>query len=195
MSTVLPSQTLGTALYQENFSLRSPLPLKNNYLWKIETGVVRTFTWLEDGTLVTTGLWGPGDLVGKALSTLDPYQIESLTHVQASLLPLENEQIRSEWLLNHLQQIEALIVIRSYRRVDMMLVKLLVWLGKRFGRAVETGNLIDLRLTHHDLAEMLGTTRVTVTRILGKLEEQGLIQRLQLQRIVLKEDELWHYEI
>ncbi len=169
--------------------------MKQHSLWKIETGAVRTLTWLEDGTVVTTGLYGPGDVVGQALSMVDPYQIECVTPVEAILLTLENDQIPSEWLLAHLQQAEDLIVIRSYRRVETMLVKLLGWLAKRFGRDIEAGNLIDLRLTHQDLAELMGTTRVTVTRILGQLEEQGLIERLPLHRIVLKEYELWHYEI
>jgi len=156
---------------------------------------VRTLTWLEDGTPISMGLWGPGDIVGQALSTLDPYQIECLTAVEASLLPLDREPIPNEWILNHLRQAESLLVIRSYRRVDLMLVKLLGLLAKRFGREVESGNLIDLRLTHQDLAELMGTTRVTVTRILGQFEEQGLIERLSLHRIVLKEYETWHYEI
>ncbi len=76
-----------------------------------------------------------------------------------------------------------------------MVVKLLTWLAKKFGREVASGNLIDLRLTHQDIADMLNSTRVTITRILTQLEEQGLIHRLPLHRIVLKEEELWHYEI
>lgn len=158
-------------------------------------GAVRTLTWLEDGTVVVLGLWGPGDVVGNALSAVEPYQIECLTPVEVVLLPFESNQIPAEWLLAHLQQVEALTLIRGYRRVDTMLVKLLGWLAKRFGRAVESGNLIDLRLTHQDLADLMGTTRVTVTRVLGQLEEQGLIERQSLQRILLKEYELWHYEI
>lgn len=180
---------------RQKFSRRSPLSIKQHAFWKIETGIIRTFTWLEDGTAITTGLWGAGDVVGQALSTLDPYQIECLTSVEATLLTLENDQIHNEWLLTHLQQAEALIVIRSYRRIDTILVKLLGWLAKRFGRLAETGNLIDLRLTHQDLAELIGITRVTVTRTLGQLEEQGLIERRSLHRILLKEYELWHYEI
>lgn len=71
------------------------------------------------------------------------------------------------------------------------------WVGllKKIGREVETGHLIDLRLTHQDIAEMLGTTRVTITRTLSQFEQQGLIHRPPLRRIVLKEDDLWHYEI
>ena len=194
MSLLLPSESQESSSRQK-FSIRSALPVKQHFFWKIEVGVVRTFTWLEDGTSITTGLWGAGDVVGKALSSIDPYQIECLTSVEATLLTLANHPIPNEWLLSHLQQAEILIIIRSYRRIDTMLIKLLGWLAKRFGQTVETGNLIDLRLTHQDLAELMGTTRVTVTRILGQLEEQGLIERRSLQRIMLKEYELWHFEI
>lgn len=195
MSLAFSSPFRDAQPHRQKFSLRSPLPIKQHSLWKIEVGVVRTLTWLEDGTPVTTGLWGPGDVVGQALSTVDPYQADCLTPVEATVVAVENGQIPSEWALAHLQQAEALIVIRSYRRVDTMLLKLLGWLAKRFGRAEEMGNLIDLRLTHQDLAELMGTTRVTVTRILGQFEDQGLIKRLPLHRIVLKEYEFWHYEI
>lgn len=195
MSLVLPSHLRGTPPPPQKFSVRSTLPVKQNSFWRIDAGAVRTLTWLEDGTNVTTGIWGAGDVVGKALSTVDPYQIECLTAVDATLLLIENGQIPVEWLLTHLQHAEALIVIRSYRRVDMILVKLLSWLAKRFGRSVNSGNLIDLRLTHQDLAELVGTTRVTITRTLGQFEEQGLIERLSLHRILLKEYDTWHYEI
>jgi CRP-like cAMP-binding protein len=52
-----------------------------------------------------------------------------------------------------------------------------------------------MRLTHEYLAEMLGSTRVTVTRILGQFEQEGLIERLSLHRIILKEEDIWYYEI
>lgn len=195
MALTLPAQVLGNSPPSQQFPLRSSLPVKQNAFWRIEAGAVRTLTWLEDGTAITTGIWGPGEVVGKPLTMMDPYQIESLTAVEASLFLLEHNPIPNEWILNHLQQAEELMVIRSYRRVDMMLVKLLGWLAKRFGRSVSKGNLIDLRLTHQDLAELVGTTRVTITRTLGQFEQQGLIERLSVHRILLKEDNVWHYEI
>lgn len=195
MAFVLSHQLRGNAATYQTFSLRSSLPPLQHSVWKIEAGVVRTLTWLDDGMTVTTGLWGAGDLVGQALTTIDPYQIECLTAVEATPIRVEADQIPSAWIMAHLQQAEALIVIRSHRRVDTMLAKLLGWLAKRFGREVETGSLIDLRLTHQDLADLMGTTRVTITRTLGEFEEQGWIKRLPLHRILLKEDELWHYEI
>lgn len=180
---------------RQSFKTRSSLPLKENSLWKIETGVVRVVTWHEDGTLVTLGIWGPGDIVSQAFSRVDPYQIECLTKVEAVALPLDGWFPLTQVLLAHIQQAEELMIIRSHKTVEIMVVKLLTWLAKKFGREVASGNLIDLRLTHQDIADLLNSTRVTITRILTQLEEQGLIHRLPLHRIVLKEEELWHYEI
>ena len=85
--------------------------------------------------------------------------------------------------------------IRSHKRVDVMLLKLLAWLNTRFGQDVDIGRLIDLRLTHQDLSELLRATRVTITRTLNQLEQQELIERLPLQRVILREEEIRHYEI
>jgi CRP-like cAMP-binding protein len=195
MSISLLSRTQAPLTNLRQFAPRSLLPLETESCWKIETGVVRALSWLEDGTVVTLGLWGAGEIVGKALAQIDPYQLECLTKVEATRLQIGDWQQTQAALLAHIQQAGELTLIRSHRRVDMMLLKLLNWLGKRFGRQVEQGQLIDLRLTHQDLAEMLGSTRVTITRTLNQLEQQGLIRRLSLQRIVLQEDEVWHYEI
>lgn len=176
------------------FSRREHLPKKHNALWKIESGVVRTMTWLEDATIVTLGLWGPGDLVGKLISKCDPYQIECLTKVEATLLSIDLG-LNREVLLYHLQQGEDLTLIRAGKRVDSMVYKLLTWLAKKFGSEVDKGHLIDLGLTHQDIAELLGITRVTVTRTLGSLEQQGVIQRQSIHRIILQDSEVWHYEI
>ncbi len=177
------------------FKQRSFIPLPPNILWKIEKGVVRNLTWHEDGTLVTLGIWGPGDVVGRSLSKIEPYEIECLTKVEVSIFPVNESYQLTEILLAQIEQAEALMMIRSYKTVEIMLIKLLSWLAKKFGRAVETGQLIDLRLTHQDIAEMLNSTRVTITRVLTNLEERGLIHRLPLHRIVLKEEQIWHYEI
>lgn len=198
MAVSPPTSTTSTVLPQFRFSARAVIPNKSGCLWKIEQGVVRTLSWLEDGTIVVLGIWGPGDLVGEALTHLEPYQLECVTEVSATLLNSDHWQYSLDIaasLLSHVKQVEEFLLIRSHRRIDAMLLQLLAWLAKKFGKEAEAGQLIDLRLTHQDIAEMLGTTRVTITRVLSQLEQQGIIRRLPLHRIVLKEEELWHYEI
>lgn len=190
-----PSQLHFAERSPQPFAPRSFLAAKLGQLWRIETGFVRTMTWLEDGTSIVLGIWGAGDVIGKPLTRLEPYQIECITKVEATPVPLSEVSELTEVLLAHLQQSERLMQIRSYKRVDIMLLKFLSWLAERFGQDVESGRLINLRLTHLDIAEAIGSTRVTVTRILNQLERQGIIQCLPLKRIILHEEELWHYEI
>lgn len=189
----LPSRNFDEK-FPHTFPRRSHLPNRNNALWKIESGIVRTVTWLEDATIITLGLWGPGDTIGKPISKCDPFQIESLTQVKATLLPAE-DWLNRDILLNHIQQVEEFMVMRGYKKVDFMLYKLLNWLGKKFGSEVEKGHLIDMNLTHQDIAEIIGTSRVTITRTLGIFEQQGLIERLPLHKMIVRPSEVWHYEI
>ncbi|HEY9903964.1 MAG TPA: Crp/Fnr family transcriptional regulator [Candidatus Sericytochromatia bacterium] len=181
---------------RSKFARRSLLPLGRDYLWQIETGVVRTLTWLEDGTTLTLGLWGPGDIVSRVLSKAEPYQIECLTPVEATVLPLDRWHLVNEALILHIQQFQDFLEILHCRSVDASLLRLLSWMANKFGHTVERGQLIDLHLTHQEISEIIGTTRVTVTRLLNTFEKQGIIERLPRKFIVLHEQQpFWHYEI
>ncbi|KJH70171.1 Crp/Fnr family transcriptional regulator [Aliterella atlantica] len=179
-----------------NFTRRSYLPLRRDALWLIKTGVVRTLTVLEDGTAVTLGLWGEGDIVGRVLSQANPYQIECLTPVEATLIPEQNWSEVTQAMLLHMQRSEEFIEILHYKQAESSLLRLFGWLAKRFGQEVEQGKRIDLRLTHQDIADIIGLTRVTVTRLLNEFKRLGVIQRQERQFVVMQDrDPYWHYEI
>jgi CRP-like cAMP-binding protein len=44
---------------------------------------------------------------------------------------------------------------------------------------------LNLRLTHQDIASALSTTRVTVTRVLGSLKDEGWLQMDAQRRLVI----------
>jgi CRP-like cAMP-binding protein len=162
------------ALRRFNFSRRELIPTERYQLWRIETGWVRILTWNEDGAVVTLGFWQGGDIVGQELSKIHPYQIECLTAVEATPLPSDYPHCQAA-LAAHLYQSQELLRIIHYRRVEFRLTELLNWLAQQFGRKVTQGYLIDLRLTHQDIADVIGTTRVTVTRLLNHFQQQGKI--------------------
>lgn len=162
------------------------IPLLPDGLWKITRGVVRTLTWNDQGTLTTLGYWGAGDVVGRPLSRLQPYQIECLTSVEVSYIPSHQYHQVLEAMLLHIQQAEELLNIIHQERRSYRLEQFLIWLSKKFGRSVSSGQLIDLRLTHQAIAETVGTTRVTVTRLLNQFEKQGIISRPKRQFIVIR---------
>ncbi|NEQ21593.1 MAG: Crp/Fnr family transcriptional regulator [Microcoleus sp. SIO2G3] len=152
------------------------MPLEPDTLWKIELGVVRSFTWDEEGRTVTLGFWGKGDVVGHLLSRMKPYQVECLTTVQISELSPENSYLQHA-LLVHAWRSEELLTIVHQPSIADRLVQLLLWLSNQFGQPVASGTLLELRLTHQDLADTIGSTRVTVTRLLNEMEREGKIER------------------
>jgi CRP-like cAMP-binding protein len=136
--------------------------------------------------MITLGLWGPGDVVGRPLSCLDPYQIECLTAVEAEMLPnsVWNQMLNA--ILLHAQQEEEFLKIVHCQSIEQRLLQFLAWLGQKFGHDSQEGQIIQLRLTHQEIAETLNTSRVTVTRLLNQLEQQGIIQRSSRQWILCR---------
>ncbi|NMG07063.1 Crp/Fnr family transcriptional regulator [Brasilonema sp. UFV-L1] len=175
-------------LPQRLFTRREIIPARNDVLWRIERGAVRTLTWSEDGTFITLGYWGAGDLIGYPLSNVKPYQIECLTSVEVSAIPphLWSQDVHA--LFSHIQQAEELLSIIHRKPISLRLWQFLGWLSGKFGRDVEQGKLIDLNVTHQEMAEVLNTTRVTVTRLLQQFEEEGTLLRHK-RRVILRSSE------
>ncbi|VXD21749.1 Crp/Fnr family transcriptional regulator [Planktothrix paucivesiculata] len=181
---------------QRYFQRRDQLPARRDHLWKIESGVVRTFTYLENGTVVTLGLWGVGDVVSRVLSKSDPYYMECVTPVQATSVAIGEFDDLNPLLIQHIHQLQTFLEIVHSRPVDEALHKLFLLLANKFGSDVPHGQLIEFHLTHQEIAESIGTTRVTVTRLLKEFEQQGIIERLNRQFIILPGHQpFWHYEI
>ncbi len=161
------------------------VPQQSEHLWQIRRGLVRTLTWNEDGDLVTLGLWGAGDCIGRRLSEITPFQMECLSPVEMKALPITG-QVLGMAMRSHLRYMEELFSVISYKRAPQRLLRFLDWLGNRFGRQVDQGRIIDLGLTHQMLAEITGITRVTATRLLNEFEREGQLLRLPKQRILLQ---------
>ena len=47
-----------------------------------------------------------------------------------------------------------------------------------FGKPVEEGLMIDFSITHQDIANAVGLTRVTITRILSQLKKTGWLRKI-----------------
>jgi CRP-like cAMP-binding protein len=139
------SSHFGIMYSQPIFKCKDLLPLKSGTLWKIESGVVRSLTWDEEGRTVTLGFWGQGDVVGYPLSRMQPYQVECLTSVQISELSPESCCLQQA-LLIHAWKSEELLKIVHQSSVADRLLQLLLWLADQFGKPVVSGTLLNLRL-------------------------------------------------
>jgi CRP-like cAMP-binding protein len=62
------------------------------------------------------------------------------------------------------------------QRVEQRLAQSILRLAHQAGRSTAEGTLIDLSLSREDLAEMVGTNIYTVSRIMSRWEQGGLVQ-------------------
>lgn len=168
------------------FHARETIPPKQDAFWLIKKGVVKTFTWDVDGTATILGYWGDGDIIGQPLSQVNPYQIQCLTQVNAACISLDQWSKLSEKICRYIQQTEELFCIVRSEKMYERLRRMLIWLANKFGRQVVEGKLIELPLTHQELADVMGTTRVTVTRLINQLEQEGLISRPRRNSILVR---------
>jgi CRP-like cAMP-binding protein len=174
----------------EEFNAKSILTLEKNWVWWIERGIVKTYTLDDDGTAINLGYWGAGDVIGESFSLTKPCHIKCLTDVKAFFVPVDECEPLIGEICGHVRQTEDLLCIMHIEDRLQRLWDTLRWLGDKFGTEVELGRLINLRLTHQELADTIGITRVTATKFLKQLENKGMISRPHRHEIILRRKEV-----
>ena len=176
--TLAPSPALAPAPLRITLLPNDVLPERLN--WRIQEGYIRTAAWDDDGDTITLGLWGPGDWITSAYSALRPVEIQCLTTVVVEQFNPGTADIQ-QLLLRQIQNLEEIFQINRIRSADQRLLGLLAWIGRRFGQVSSRGyrlSLKDMNLTHKALADLCGLTRVTVTKMLNRYKNAGLLQQV-----------------
>ena len=176
--TLAPSPALAHPPLRITLLPNDVLPERLN--WRIQEGYIRTAAWDDDGDTITLGLWGPGDWITSAYSALRPVEIQCLTTVVVEQFNPGTADIQ-QLLLRQIQNLEEIFQINRIRSADQRLLGLLAWIGRRFGQVSSRGyrlSLKDMNLTHKALADLCGLTRVTVTKMLNRYKNTGLLQQV-----------------
>ena len=107
-----------------------------------------------------------------------PVELMSLQADQVGAALKEHPELSTimlRGLSSRILQTEMMIETLAHRDMGSRLVSFLLILCRDFGVPGESGITIDLKLSHQAIAEAIGSTRVTVTRLLGDLREQSMI--------------------
>jgi CRP-like cAMP-binding protein len=99
-------------------------------------------------------------------------------------------------LAARVQELQDRLRELATERVEQRVARTLLRLVRQTGRRVEGGVLIDFALSRQDLAQMTGATLYTVSRILSRWEEEGIVAggrtrilvRVPHQLVALAED-------
>ena len=171
-------------------------------LFIIHTGQVKVSIVSEDGREVILSMLGGGAVFGE-LSLLDgkPRAANVIATEDTNLVMLRRQDFLqlvykvpqipiallaelASRLRRTDRQIEGLALLDVTSRISETLLQL----ASDRGVATETGVLIHNRPTHQELANMSGTTRETVSRVLKRLEGQGYISCSGRKIAILREE-------
>jgi CRP/FNR family transcriptional regulator/CRP/FNR family cyclic AMP-dependent transcriptional regulator len=86
------------------------------------------------------------------------------------------------------RQINTLSLMSVYGRVAEVILTLSKDSGKRFGKMI----VIENRPTHQEIAEMAGTSRETVSRVISQLQKKQYISIDRKRMVILDEEKLYY---
>jgi CRP/FNR family transcriptional regulator, global nitrogen regulator len=158
----------------------------------LKKGAVKLSRVYEAGEEITVALLRENSVFG-VLSLITGnrsdrfYHAVAFTPVELISVPIEQfeRSLRDNpdmsWLMlkglsSRILQTEMMVETLAHRDMGSRLVSFLLILCRDFGVPNSgSGITIDLRLSHQAIAEAIGSTRVTVTRLLGDLKDGELI--------------------
>lgn len=174
------------------YSKGETITLKPSEIFYVCQGLVKLNTFCETGEEILTGLASEKMVFGSSLTSLQTYQATALVDVE--LVSIDVAEIASPALSHaflpkinqRLRQTESFLAISGRQRVQERLHYLLLFLKQEIGEPVPEGTRLNFRLTHEQLASACCTTRVTITRLMGKLQKQGVISFDSKKHIILQ---------
>jgi CRP/FNR family transcriptional regulator, global nitrogen regulator len=157
----------------------------------LRKGAVKLSRVYEAGEEITVALLRENSVFG-VLSLITGnrsdrfYHAVAFTPVELISTPIEQferslkDNPDMSWLMlkglsSRILQTEMMVETLAHRDMGSRLVSFLLILCRDFGLPTGSGITIDLRLSHQAIAEAIGSTRVTVTRLLGDLKDGELI--------------------
>jgi CRP-like cAMP-binding protein len=163
------------------YSKGETIPLNPSVLCYLLQGSVKLSTFCETGEEVLLGIAIP-EMVFGSITSLNTYQAIALSNVE--LVTIYEAEIAVNPFLSHIllpkikqrsRQTERFLFISGRRRVEKRLQHLLMFLKDEIGQRVQNGTRLSIRLTHEEIASACCTTRVTITRLISKLQQRGFI--------------------
>ena len=170
----------------------SRVPLLKKSVWLVVRGMVKLSAISVQGDELLLGLAGPNEPFGDPLSNVEVY--EATTLCESDLLCLTCDEIAASphlamALLQGMgvryRQSEAMLGLLGLRRIEDRVRGFLELLANDYGQPCDQGLRLNIKLTHQELASALSTTRVTVTRVLGSLKDEGWLQLDGQSRLVI----------
>jgi CRP-like cAMP-binding protein len=157
-------------------------------IFLIETGRIRTYYAAPSGREITLAFWTPGHFVGGPEVFGGVHMWSAMAMAPSRLAYLPGPRIRHlvetvpafavgliEGLVAKGQCYSAMVQMLGTRSATERLAQLLLVLAEVEGRTDADRLIVDRRVTHGQLAGIIGATRQWVTSTLNRLQKRGIV--------------------
>ena len=190
-----------------NFSKKSPIYLPSDHsndVFLLASGRIKLCHITPEGKQSILAFIEPGELFGE-LAVLDGGQreeyAEALEKSTVVLIPRVTIERMMETHADLTMGITKMIGLRR-RRIERRLknllflsnrerlIHLILDLAEQYGRTSSEGIELTIKLSHQELANVIGSTRETVTVLLGEMQLEGLLKVGRRKIVVRKMESL-----
>ncbi|MEQ9410397.1 MAG: Crp/Fnr family transcriptional regulator [Fuerstiella sp.] len=196
-------QTVESSCYAREFSRGEMIYLPSDHgdsVMLLARGRVRVYHVTHEGKQAILGFVEPGELFGELSAFNGSRREEYAEAMEKTLVVLMPRAVVQRLMQQHpgvsirltslfglrLKRVERRLKSLLFRSSRERLVHLLLELAEKYGRRTEDGVLIAQKISHQDMASIIGATRETVTITLGELQSEGILQ-INRRRITLKD--------
>jgi len=171
-----------------------------NYMYIVLAGKVKVTKSTPGGKDSILAIHQMGDFFGEmalldgktspaTVSSMEDCRIASISSGDFHRYLMHNEKVIKQIiqvLCGRLRHVWGQIQALTYSNAEARIREGLLQLATRHGVRDSRGIIINLKITHQEIAEMVGTSRETVTRTLARLQKEGIIEVDHRRMILLK---------
>jgi CRP/FNR family cyclic AMP-dependent transcriptional regulator len=179
---------------------------QDEMVYFIESGQVKLLMLSSEGKECLLAIHGAGDIFGELCLSGLGGRLETATAMQATILKqIPRSQFFArlsrdslfEGFVRYLavrvadqqQVIANLVTVDSEQRLGQTLLQLGRTMGKKDPRSIR----IELKISHEELSEMVGTTRPRISMFMQRFKNRGLIEANKEHFLIIKENKLTGY--
>lgn len=162
------------------------------YVFLLESGLVRIYRESDQAEQVTFGYVQPGEVFGECAVFQDrPRESFAAAHEPSNVLRLPRERFATaiqsrpsimfavaKQIEGRFKNVESRVEDLVFRDARSRLAHVILNLSQDFGRDDGEKTIVQIRLTHAELATLIGASRPTVSIALGELEDEGVLTRV-----------------
>lgn len=164
-------------------------------VFTVTRGTLKLYKLLPDGRRQVTGFMHPGDFLGISVDDEHAFTAEALEQSQMCTFPrmrfddfvednLEMERELYRLAAHELAAAQQQMVLLGRKTAAERVASFLVMLAERVERTLNgEAKYVNLPMSRSDIADYLGLTKETVSRVVSLLKRQRLIRLEALDRI------------